>query len=170
MMKRIVQAAMVVSWGYYALAVVLTWGLEVLGDRTAVLSLFDFEPGNLPVPAWLLLFGLAVALAVLANLGIAYRAIWQILEAGSLQEFDALGRRLKWLGGGLVGFWISWNLLTGIFQRLLANYANIATAMSFEWNPFDVDIVLPIVGSAIFLTATMMQRAWQAEEENRQFL
>ncbi len=170
MVRFLVLGAMIASWCYYALGVLRAWGSEVFGVPGSIHELFDFEAGPVPLPGLLIAFGLLVSLAMLASLALAYWSIWKILQAGPQQAFNHLGRRLNHLGIGLVGFWLFWNVLTGVFQAVLAQYATAATAAEYGWDPLDLDIVFPIIGSSVFLIGRMMDRAWKAEEENSQFL
>lgn len=169
-MRRVVMAAMILSWGYYLAVVSVTWGGQALLLHNDVWEMFDLAPVAARPPGWVVLSGLAVAALMPGSLGAAYIAVWRILSAGPGQDFRRMGGRMRRLAWVLIGFWAGWNLMTGAILALLIHVHPGEDGTAFAWDPLDNDIVFPIVAMAFIAISREMERAWLAEDETRHFL
>ena len=170
MLNLFAKIAMVLSLAYYALAIGEIWLGQMMGWHNDVWELYDFPVQDSSPPMWTLLIGLLVTAGALASLAIAYVAVWRILSGGRGQDFRKLATNLKRLGLGLLGFWLGYNLLAGAVQHLIVIGLDSTEGFDFSWDPFDLDIVFFITGTAILAIARTMGRAWEAEDEVRHFL
>ena len=169
-MKILAKTAMALSLIYYVGLLGFAWIGQMTGFHNEIWDFYDFpmQPGS--PPFWTLLVGLLVSAGALACLCLAYAAIWRILDGGKEQDFRDLARRLKRVGIGLIGFWFGYNLLAGAVQHLIALGIENTHDFDFAWDPLDLDIVFFILGIAVIAISQTLERAWLAEEENRQFL
>ncbi len=169
-MKFLAKTAMVLSLIYYVGLLGFAWIGQMTGFHNEIWDFYDFpmQPGSPPL--WTLLVGLLVSAGALACLGMAYAAIWRILDGGREQDFRDLARRLKRVGIGLIGFWLGYNLLSGGVQHLITIGIDNTQDFDFAWDPLDLDIVFFILGIAVIAISQTLERAWLAEEENQQFL
>lgn len=169
-MKIVVKAAMAISLIYYAGLLSYAWIGQMAGLHNDIWEIYDFptQPGS--PPFWTLLAGAVISVVGLSCLGLAYAAIWRILDGGREQDFRDLAKRLRRVGIGLIGFWLGYNLLSGAVQHLIVIGVKDTSDFDFGWDPLDLDIVFFILGIAMMAISQTLERAWEAEEENRQFI
>ncbi len=170
MIKRVAQTAMVLSLTYYTVIFGTLWIGQILGFHNEIWDVFDFPIQDSSPPLSSLIIGLCVTIAGLVCLGLAYLAVWQILEGGQNQDFRLLGKRLQRLGYGLIGFWFSYNLLSGAVQYLIVIGLEDTQGFEMGWDPLDLDIIFLIMAIGILAIAQTLERAWTAEEETKHFL
>ena len=170
MLNLFAKIAMVLSLAYYTLAIGEIWLGQLLGWHNDIWDMYDFPIQAQSPPVWTLLVGLGVTIGALLSLGMAYFAVWRILSGGAGQDFRGLARNLRRLGLGLLGFWLGYNLLSGVVQHLIVIGLDSTEGFDFGWDPLDLDIVFFITGAAILAIARTMARAIEAEDEVRHFL
>lgn len=162
--------AMVTSLAYYSLTLAVAWFTALLGSTEVLWDVFEVSPNATSPPVWTLLIGLAVSSITLFALGMAYWSIEKILRGGQGQNFLQLSRRLKRVALGLMLFWFGYNILSGAIPVLLTTHLPANQQPEFDWDPLDTDIILLIVGIALYAISHAILRAWTIEEENKQFL
>lgn len=170
MLNLFAKIAMVISLGFYVVALGAIWLGQMLGWHNDIWDLYDFPIQADSPPMWTLLIGSLVTVLGLISLGAAYLGIWRILSGGPGQDFRALARNLKRLGLGLIGFWLCYNILAGGVQYLIAIDVQDTSDFEFYWDPLDLDIVFVIVGIGVLAISRTMERAWRAEDEVQHFL
>lgn len=166
----IARLAMVMSLAYYTITLAIAWSSGLLGAPEILWEFFEISQTATAPPAWTILIGIAISAATLTALGMAYWSIEKILRGGQSQDFLQLSRRLRRMSVGLMGFWFGYNVLSGTVRPLLTMHLPLDQRPDFDWDPLDVDIILLIVGIALFAISHVLHRAWTVEEENKQFL
>jgi len=162
--------AMLASLSYYAITICFVWIISFLEPEFLMEVFLETTappPGYAPL---VMVLGIAFAGLALVSLGWAYWSIEHMIRGGEQQDFLVLSARLKNTAIGLIGFWIGYNLLTGLVPALLALQLEASADFLYDWDPLDTDIVLLILGIALFAVSRSLHRAWEVEEENKQFL
>ncbi len=170
MTKVIAQTAMILSLGYYSLTLTLVWVFALLGDGEGMWEMFDLPLQSMPPALWVMVLGTLVTLFTLISLGLAYSSLNRILKGGPEQDFRYLAKRLRHIAYGLLGFWLGYNLLVGLMPYLLALSHEPPLDIAFDWDPLDIDIIFAIIAIALLAISQTLNRAWEAEEENKHFL
>ncbi len=93
-----------------------------------------------------------------------------MLRGGRNHDFFKLSQNLRNTSLGLIGFWIGYNLLTGLAPLLMTMQLDANSGYEYDWDPLDTDVILLILGIALFAVSHAIHRAWMVEEENKQFL
>jgi len=164
------KTAMSLSLIYYVVLLGFLWIGQMAGLHNDIWEMFDFPAQPTSPPFWTLLIGLVVTIFALVSLGAAYLAVWRILNGGRTQDFRDLAQRLRRVGLGLIGFWLGYNILSGVLQYLIVIGLENTDGFEFGWDPLDLDIIFFIIGIALLAISQTLERAWQAEEENKQFI
>ncbi len=170
MTKLFAQIIMILSLGYYTLTLMVLWVLALLGDSEDIWDSFDLPIQSTPPALWALGVGILFTLLTLASLGLAYWSLNSILKGGPGQDFLKLAQRLRHTAFGLFGFWLGYNLLSGLMPYVLSLSAERPIDFSFDWDPLDIDIVFAIIAIVLLAVSQTLHRAWLAEEENKHFL
>ncbi|WP_120633633.1 hypothetical protein [Ruegeria sp. EL01] len=169
-MAGFAKIVMALSFCYYTLEMGLLWLGQTIGLHNEIWDAYDFpEQVNSP-PLWSLLVGLGVTGFTLMSLACAYRGAWLILNGGPNQDFRDLGRNMRHIAWGLIGFWLGYNILAGAVQYLIVVDLASTDGFDFGWDPLDFDIVFAIIGVVLLAISQTLNRAWQAEDENMHFL
>ncbi|MEL6573934.1 MAG: hypothetical protein AAFQ64_19985 [Pseudomonadota bacterium] len=169
-MKLLAKIAMVASFLYYCAGFSWLWFGQMIGAHNEVWDTFGFPAQAASPPLWSMVAGLTFTLIGMAGLLYAYLGVWRILDGGSGQDFRALARRLHMIAKGLFGFWLGYNLVTGVTQFLIVSGLESTEGFDFGYDPLDTDVLFLILSIALFAIANVMHRAWEAEEENKLFL
>lgn len=169
-MTVIAKIAMVLSFFYFAGMLVLLWLGQMLGWHNEVWDLYDLPRQANSPPIWTLTTGFLFSAFTMFSLGKAYLATWTILNGGPGQDFRQLARCMRRLGWGLIGFWAGFNLIAVAMLYLLAIDLEPTEDFDLFWEPFDLDVIIGITGMVLLAVAQTLNRAWQAEDENSQFL
>lgn len=164
------KVVMTLSLAYYALTHGYVWLGQLLSFHNEIWEVFDFPEQAESPPVWALIVGLVMSLCAISSLAISYRGAWSILNGGSSQDFRVLQGNMRHMAWGLIGFWIGWNLITGVMQHLIVINLKSTDGFDFGWDPFDLDIVFAITGIVLLAISTTLKRAWLAEDENKHFL
>ncbi|MCW1951009.1 MAG: hypothetical protein KIH44_006560 [Octadecabacter sp.] len=170
MLNTLTKLAMASSLMVFAGFAVDDWFGQLFGWHNHLWEMLDLPGQSITPPVFLVLFGAAITLAGLVGLALSYIAIWRILSDGKLQDFRLLARRLKRMAYGFIAFWLSNYLVFGGVRTLLAQYILTTEDVAIIWDPFSPDLVFAITAVALLAIATMMERAWQAEDETQHFL
>lgn len=169
-MNLFAKAAMALSLAYYTVTLGYIWLGQLFHFHNDVWEAFDFPVQTESPPSWSLVIGLLVSLFTLLSLAGAYRGAWAILGGGANQDFRDLGRNLRHLAWGLIGFWLGYNLLSGVMQYLIVIELPSTEGFEFGWDPLDFDIVFAITGIVLLAISHTLERAWLAEDETKHFL
>lgn len=169
-MNLFAKICMVLSLAYYAIIFGSIWVGQLLGMHNEIWDTYDFPTQTTSPPVWTLIVGLLVTVFAILSLAWAYRGVWAILAGGPDQDFRALGRYLRRVAWGLIGFWLGYNLLSGAVQFLIVIGLPSTEGFDFGWDPLDFDIVFAIMGIVLLAISQTLDRAWQAEDENKHFL
>ncbi|MFK7836197.1 MAG: hypothetical protein AB8B60_08245 [Sulfitobacter sp.] len=169
-MNLFAKGAMAASLIYYALTLGYVWVGQLLGVHNEIWEVFDFPIQFTTPPAWTLVVGLLVTVFSLLSLASAYRGAWIILGGGPDQDFRDLGKNLRRVAWGLLGFWFGYNLISGGMQYLIVIGISDLEGFEFGWDPLDLDIVFAIIGVVLLAISQTLERAWLAEDENKYFL
>ena len=164
------KAAMALSLSYYFLLFGFVWIGEMLGIHGLVWDMFDFPEQDTSPPFWTLVVGLILTLIALVSLAGAFRGAWLVLKGGPEQDFRDLGRNLRHMAWGLIGFWIGYNVIALVMPHLIVIGLESTEGFDFSWAPLDLDIVFAITGVVLLAISQTLERAWQAEDENKHFL
>jgi hypothetical protein len=170
MTKLFAQIAMILSLGYYTLTLMLAWILALLGNGEVVWDAFDLPIQSTPPALWTLIIGVLFTMFALFSLGLAYWSLNGILKGGRQQDFLQLAQRLRQTAFGLFGFWLGYNMLSGLMPYLLSLSLEPPLDAAIDWDPLDIDIVFAIIAIALLAISQTLNRAWEAEEENKHFL
>ncbi|MDQ7071535.1 MAG: hypothetical protein Q9M48_12500 [Rhodobacterales bacterium] len=169
-MNIVAKGAMVLSMIYYVLGFSYVWFGQLFGLHNYVWDIFDLPRQDVSPPIWTLLVGLAISVIVVVSLWMAFAAVWRILNGGTGQDFRDLGANLRRLAAGLFGYWFAFNVITaGLLFLIVVDLPDV-DGFEFGWDPIESDIVFLIMAIAIYAISRTLDRAWQAEEENRLFL
>lgn len=169
-MNRIAKGVMALSLIYYVFVFGYIWIGQLLGLHNEIWDAFDFPIQATSPPAWTLVVGLAITGFALFALASAYRGAWIILGGGPDQDFRNLGKNLRRVAWGLLGFWLGYNLISGAMQYLIVIGVPDLNGFEFGWDPLDLDIVFAIIGVVLLAISQTLERAWLAEEETKHFL
>ncbi len=169
-MALLAKIAMVLSWTYYTVTLGYVWIGQLFGLHNEIWDVYGFPIQDVVPPLWTLLVGFAVSLLAILSLGMSYRGGWRILNGGPTQDFRDLGENLRRMAWGLIGFWISYNLLSGAVQHLIVIGLPTTSGFDFGWDPLDFDIVFAITGVVLLAISQTLERAWVAEDETKHFL
>ncbi|MGC3939647.1 hypothetical protein ACOTTU_17725 [Roseobacter sp. EG26] len=169
-MTYFAKTAMILSICYYCIILGVLWIGQILGVHNGIWEAFDFPQQDTSPPVWTLIIGLIMTGTALCCLASAYRAAWTILGGGPKQDFRDLGQNLKRMAWGLIGFWVGYNLVSGVMQYLIIIGLPSTDGFEFGWDPLDLDIIFAIVGVVLLAISQTLERAWLAEDENSQFL
>ena len=166
----IARLAMMASLAYYTLAMGIIWISALTGSTEEIWEAFDVVESAAAPPMVSILTGTLASMATLVSLAVAYWSVEKTLSGGREQDFLALAAHLRRIALGLMGFWLGWNLLTGVMPTVLTWHLPAEQVPEFDWDPLDLDIILLILAIALYAISRVLQRAWAVEEENRQFL
>lgn len=169
-MVLLAKVAMVLSYCHYTVTLGWIWLGQIFGFHNDIWEAFDFPAQSSSPPTWALTIGTLVVFFMLCSLGISYLSGWKLLNEGVGQDFRLLGVRLKRISLGLLGFWFAYNLQAGGIQYIIAFDVQDTTAFDFGWDPLDTDIIFAIVAIILLAISQTLNRAWEAEEENKYFL
>lgn len=169
-MNIFAKSAMLLSFAYYSSTVSYLWVGQLLGLHNEVWYSFGFPEQSVAPPVWLALLGVVVGGFTLASLGRSYWAMRGILAGGATQDFRDLAANLRRIAFGLIGFWFGYNLMFGALPIVLAVSVDFDGDASIGWDPLDIDVVFAILGIVFLAISRTLHRAWEAEEENKQFL
>jgi hypothetical protein len=169
-MNLFAKTAMLISYLYYLAALSYMWIGQILGLHNDIWDIFDFPIMAESPPMWTLIIGLGVSASALYALGSAYLGVWSILKGGREQDFRKLARNLRKIAWGLLGFWLSYNILSGALPYLITIHIPDKSEFDFGWDPLDLDIVFAILGIALLAISQTLERAWIAEDETKHFL
>ncbi len=169
-MNMLAKTVMVLSIVYYGLDLSYLWIGQLFGLHNEVWETFGLPQQVGSPPMWKLLVGTGATIATLASLILAYASLWTILSGGTNQDFRLLAKSLRYLAFGLFGFWFGYNILVVGAVIMFAQGVGFQENMSIEIDPLDIEIVFLIISIVVFAVSKTLQRAWEAEEENQQFL
>jgi hypothetical protein len=169
-MNIFAKGAMALSLGYYVLIFGYIWIGQLLGLHNEIWDVFDFPTQPTSPPAWTLIVGLLITGIALLSLASAYRGAWITLSGGPDQDFRDLGKNLRRIAWGLLGFWLGYNLIAGAMQYLIVIGVSDLEKFEFGWDPLDLDIVFAIIGVVLLAISQTLERAWLAEDETKHFL
>ncbi|MFS4579756.1 hypothetical protein [Phaeobacter sp. C3_T13_0] len=169
-MNLIAKTAMTLSLAYYASMLGYLWIGQLFGLHNEVWEAFDFPTQSTTPPTWTVIVGLLITVFGLVSLASAYRGGWVILSGGPNQDFRDLGKNLRRIAWGLLGFWLGYNLLSGGMQYLIVIGLPNLEGFQFGWDPLDLDIVFAIIGIVLLAISQTLERAWLAEDETKHFL
>ncbi len=169
-MNLFARAAMTLSLAYYTLTFGYIWIGQLLSFHNEIWEVFDFPVQPTSPPAWTLIIGLLITAMALWSLANAYRGGWVILSAGPEQDFRDLGKNLRRIAWGLLGFWVGYNVISGVMQYLIVIGLTDLDGFEFGWDPLDLDIVFAIIGVVLLAISQTLERAWLAEDETKHFL
>ena len=172
MINLLTKLLMALSFLYYGTLVGFFWFSALVGWHNGVWESYGLPAQANPPPTWLLALALLVTVLAFACLGYAYRAVWQILDGGSGQDFRMLARHLHRLSLGLVGFWIGYSFVnTAMRYLLLAELPqDPVPGMEMGWDFLDTEIIYLILPAAIYAVSKTLERAGQVEDEVSSFL
>ena len=168
MLNAFAKLAIVGSLVVFSAFTIFDWIGYFFGWHDDIAAVIDLPSEITPSPG-IVALGTVVAMVGLASLAVAYLAIWRILSEGVGQNFRALARRLQLMGGGLIVVWIC-SYLNYSVLRSIAIIESGSSDVEFILDPFHTELVLAIAGVALLAISRMMDRAWEAEDENRHFL
>ncbi len=169
-MNIFAKGAMALSLSYYAVIFGYIWVGQLLGLHNDIWEVFDFPIQSTTPPAWTLIVGFLLTVFALLALASAYRGAWIILGGGPDQDFRDLGKNLRRIAWGLLGFWLGYNLISGVMQYLIVIGLSDLDGFEFGWDPLDLDIVFAIMGVVLLAISQTLERAWLAEDETKHFL
>jgi len=169
-MILLAKSAMVLSWAYYTLTFSYIWIGQTLGLHNEIWDMFDFPEQASSPPLWTLVLGTVISGLAMTGLGFAYQAVWRILKGSPSQDFRLLAANLQRLAGGVLGFWLGSNFISGGMQYLITFGLNSVQGFDFDWDILDIDIIFLILAIAFFAISRSLERAWEAEEENMSYL
>lgn len=170
MIKLFAKIAMLLSLSYYTISLMLAWILALFGDGSEVWDIFGLPIQSTPPALWPLIVGILFTLLTLVSLGLAYRSLNKILNGGREQDFRHLAQSLRHVAFGLFGFWLGYNFLSGLMPYLLLQSLDPVLDVAIDWDPLDIDIIFAIIAIALLAISQTLNRAWEAEEENKHFL
>lgn len=162
--------AMLSSLLYFSIDLGLTFFPPIAGDPGYLWEELDIPQSLAAPPLAVLLAGIFTAGAALSALAVAYWSIERILHSGPGQEFSGLAVRMRTLSLCLLGFWAGYNLLISSMPVLATAHLPEEYQSGFEWDPFDIDIILVVIAVALNAISHSLRRASLVEEENKHFL
>ncbi len=170
MLNTLTKIAMLASFVVFSGFAATDWLGQLLGWHDEVRHLLELPDSATMLPSYLVILGSAVAFAGIAGLAVSFVAIWRILSDGQTQDFRRLAARLQRMAYGFIAFWFSNYVLFSFVRTLLLWSIAPLDEAEILWNPLGPDLIFAITSVALLAISKQLERAWQAEEENRHFL
>ncbi len=168
-MALIARILMAANWGIFAFAVGAASILAVLGDHDPIKEIMEIQISG-ALPGWVVVVAIVIIAVGMALLGRGYWALHRILGLHKGAGFAELARRLRQLAQSLIGLWAAIVCVDGILPLMYRMTLPADTDLVADWFPLDLEIVLVIVGIALFAVAGALMRAAEVQDENDHFL
>lgn len=169
------------SWKIYALRtflvlyvigdtilITLAIGGTAVGDSEMAVTLMDME-GDVPIdvkaPLWGVVIAGLVGAAYIAIIVWLFRSLNALVTAAHLGHLASSGiaRCMRSLGRSLIALWVVLILIETIVPLVL--FVPVVDDVAVELAPFDLTVVLALIGMALWLTAGLAEDAEKMKEE-----
>jgi hypothetical protein len=169
-MPTIVRIIMVLSLVMLALFLAAAVALAFFGDMELLFDIMDLPEEPVTPPSWsLILFGVTIFVGIY-GLGRAFWGVHQLLRRVVLSDFERIAVNVGRIATGLLIYW---------FAICIAVYAMPPLVMwnvaGFSWDvidyiPFGDEIILFILGIALWAVTGPLRHAHEVQTENDHFL
>ena len=169
-MNVLAKAAMVLTIVYYGFSLSYIWLGQMFGLHNLLWEEFEIPQQVGSPPVWQMIVGIVITIATISCLVVAFRSLWRILDGGAKQDFRKLAKLLKHLSFGLFGFWLGYNIYVFGIPLMLIMGLEAKQGAQITFDPLNIEVIFLIISISIYAVSQTLQRAWEAEEENQQFL
>ena len=139
-----------------------------MGESELAIVLMDYEgdiPNDIQAPLWGVAITVVLAAGYLYTVLRCFFSIDRLITAayrGQLASFYA-GQSMRNLGRWLVALWIALIVVETVAPLVL--FAPVAEEGMVVFAPFDLKVILALVGMALWLTASLAEEAEAMKEE-----
>lgn len=157
--------------GLYLLFYILAWGLAFTGDTSLIFDLYDIE-GSYPLTGLQIMAGMIMIGLTVLGIILVFLAANRFLKLIHRRGFfgDGIAHALYRLGQSMIVFWVGMILGEDFLPPILTANLPSDLRQEFEWIPFDVNIIIVLMGFVLILTADALRQAREIDQDNKQFI
>ncbi len=169
-MPMIVRIVMVLSLTMLGLFLAASVGLAFIGDMELLGDIFDLRMENTTPPRWSLL-SLSLLFGVgIYGLGRAFWAVHQLLRRAVLQNFEQIAFNIGRVATGILIYWFAMCIVFYVMPPFVMWNVPHFTWDVVDYIPFGDEIILFILGIALWAITGPLRRAHEVQTEVDHFL
>lgn len=169
MLSMVTKIGMVLCFITFFAFDMIDWFGPLFGENEFLAEAYGM-PETTEFPTGFLIFGWILSVIGIVALFFGFRSIWRILNGGKEQDFRLLAQNLKVLGISLIVVWFTSYLRGTPIETYLHGGFEIGAAELISLDIISGELLFFIIAVAILAISNTLERAWLAEDENKQFL